>query len=144
MVLLDYNVVRWNQSALLRAWYLCMKFPVDCSMSGHCCRSALDESQPLKLYLAIVGGCLSFVCLHAVLDPSPVTCCLAISAYTPPKPRLHSSSKTYQCNLAASIQDYKCCPNTARARKSPKNLQIPSPSAGVHLALFHMVLSPDT
>jgi len=56
MDLSGYNFVPWNQSAPPSASHLCRQCAVDCWMSGHCCRSALDKSQRWKLSFATLGG----------------------------------------------------------------------------------------
>jgi len=129
-----YNFVSWNQSAPPSASHLCTKLGVACWMSGHCCRSARDESQPWKLYSATLGCYLShfYACTHP--NPSPVACWLAFPSSSPPEPRLHISWKTSPPAVAKSIRHYWNFPKAAKSQKSPKNLQPPSPCAGVHLA----------
>jgi len=94
MVLSRNNFVWWNQSAPLSVSHLCTKLGVACWMSGHCCRSALDDIQPWKLYIATLGGYLSLFCLHTLPNLSPVAWCLASPSSTPPEPQLNIFSKT--------------------------------------------------
>jgi len=96
--------------------------------------SALDESQWWLLYLATKGRYLSLFCPRAHPNPSPVACCLAFPSSSPSKPRLHISSETSEPIVAESIRHYWSLPRAATFRKSPKNLQLPSPNAGFHLA----------
>jgi len=107
MVLSGYNFVWWNQSAPPSASHLTSKLGVACWMSGHCCHSALDESQPWKLYLATPGWYLRLFCTRAHSNPSPVACCLAFSSSSPPEPRLHISSKTSPPTVAKSTRHYR-------------------------------------
>jgi hypothetical protein len=71
--------------------------------------------------------------LEALSNLSPVACCLAFSSILPPEPRSQSSSETCQPIVAESFQQYRSSPWAAHSCKSSKNLQQPSPSAGVHL-----------
>jgi len=94
MVLSGNNFVLWNQSAPPSASHLCTKLRVTCWISDHCCRLALDESQPWKLNLATLGGCLSRFCTRALPNPSLAACCLASPSSSPPEPHLNISSKS--------------------------------------------------
>jgi len=96
--------------------------------------NSLFESQPWKLNLATMGGYLSPFCQRALSNPSPVSCCHTVPSSWAPKPRLHISSKTSQPVVADSIWHYQKFQNAASSQMSPKNLQLLSPSAGVHLA----------
>ena len=103
-------------------------------MSGHCCHSALNESQPRKLYLATVGRYLSFCCQCTLPNTSPVACCLAFPSSLPPKPHLHISSTTSPPTVAESIRHYQKFPIPASSRRSLQNLQPLTPAARVHLS----------
>jgi len=125
---------RWNQSAPPSASHLCTKLGIARWMSGHCCRSALDELKPWKVYLATMGRYLSLFCPSAHANPSLVVYCPAFPSSLPPDPHLHISSESSPPIVAESIRHYLSFPKAARSWKCPKNLQPPSPSAGIHLA----------
>jgi len=114
------------------------KLAVIFCMSCNCCCSALNESLPWKLYFATLGGYLWLVCPCALPNPSPVACCLTFLSCSPPELRSHIASTISQSTVAESILQYPNFPKAARSQKSRKNLQPPTPSAGVHLtALCH-------
>jgi len=142
MVLSGHNFVRWYQSGPPSASHLCTKLGVACWMSGHFCHLALDESQPQKMNLATLGGYLWIGCPCIVPNPWPVASCLTFPSSLPPEPRLHISSITFQATVAKCILHYWNFPKTARACKTPKNLQLPSHRAGVHPAAVSDGLVP--
>ena len=134
MVLSGYHFFRWDQAAPPNASHLCTKLGIACWMSGHCYHSALNESHPWKLYLATLGCYLSRFWPRTLPNPSPVSCYLTFPSSSPSEPHLYISSKTSPPVVAESIRHYKNFPKAARPRKFPKNLQLPSPSAGVYFA----------
>jgi len=133
MILSGHNFVRWIESAPPSRSHLCTKLGVTCWISRHCCRWALDKTELWKLYLATLGGYILLYCLHALPNPSLVACCLAFPSSSPPEPCLHISSITSPPTVAESIWHYRTFPKAARSWMSPKILQPPFPSAGVHL-----------
>jgi len=133
MVPAGNNFFPWNQSAPPSPSHLCTKVAMGCWISGHCCRLALGALQSWKLYLAFLG-CYILLCYpRALPNASPVAYCLAFPSSSPHKPHLHIFSKPSQPTVTKFIQWYRNFPNAARSRKSPKNQQMPSRSAGVHL-----------
>jgi len=134
MVLSGNNFFWWDQSAPPSASHLCTELGVECWMSGHSCRSALDKSLSWKLNLATLGGYHWLVCMRAVPNRSPVTYCIACPTSLPPELHLHISSKTSKPTVTECIPHYQHCLKAAQSRKSPKNLQLPSASAVVHPA----------
>jgi len=125
---------RWNQSVPPSAPHMCMKLEIDCWMYGHWCRSALDELQQWKLYLVTLRCYLLLFRPCIDPNPSPVACFLPFPSSSPPEPPLHISSKTSPPMSAESIQHYPNFPKAARSQTTPKNLQPPTPGAGVHFA----------
>ena len=81
-------------------------------------------------------------CQRALPNPSPVIYRLAFPSSSPPKLHLHISSKTSQTTVTKSIWHYQMFPNAARSWKSANDLQLPSPSAGVHPAAVSNVSFP--
>jgi len=80
-----------------------------------------------------LGRVLSPFCSRARPNPSPVAGCLAFLFSSPPEFPLHISLITSPPTTGESTQHYRNYPAAARPRMSPKNLQPPSPRAGVHL-----------
>jgi len=132
MVLSGYDFVGWNRSSPSSASHLCTKHGVACWMSGHCCRSALNESQRLKLYLATLGGYICLFCLWARANPSPVACWLAFPYSSPPEPRLDNSWEPSQPNVAKSIRHDQWYPKAAWSRRSRTIVQPRSSSTCVY------------
>jgi hypothetical protein len=106
MVVSGHNHCRWNQSPPPSASHLCTKLGIAFWMSGHCCRLALDESQPCKLYSATLGRYLPVYCQRTLANQSLVACCLSFPSSTPPEPRLHISSEPSQPIFSESIRHY--------------------------------------
>ena len=134
LVLSAYNFVQWNQSVTPSVSHVCTKLGVECWISGHCCNSARNETQPWKLYSATLGGYLFHFSPCAHPNRLPVSCSLAFPFLSPLKSCLHIFSNTLPPIVAECIQHYRNFPMAARSWKSPKYLQPLSPSTGVHLA----------
>jgi hypothetical protein len=118
-----------------------MKLRVVCWMSGHRCRLALDESPPYKLCLLTLRRYLSRYNWRSLPYLSLVSCYLTLPSFLPPEPHLHLNSKSSPHTVAESIQNYRNFRKAARTRKSTKNHQLQSPSAGFIWQLCQKVLS---
>ena len=129
-----HNFFRWTRLAPTSASHWCMQHGVEWWMSGHCFHLALNDSQPWKLNLATLGGYLSHFYPCDLTNPLLVACSLNFPCSWPLEPRFNIGSKTSQLTVAESIQHYQQFTNAARSQKSPKDLQLACPRAGVHLA----------